>query len=272
MEMIVRPCDRKTAQAECLLQPHERVLPNTAKYCFVAILNGKIVGLAAWGWGITARKTVVKMFGKSYTNQVNCYLENCRFFMHEGTPKNAESKFLSTTIRLLFKYLPKLKFLISYSAGFQGMVGTIYQAAGFEYTGKQLSQSLNLIPNVGLVHNIALWQRYKVHEKKEFFHQHPDAVTLKGYNFKYIKFRDEKTKDEMMKTATFKIQPYPTKDEIKIWDSKGKVYTPKEVKYIPIIKMPTNARVSSKHRTPNNPLENGGCKTDPTAPKLTKND
>jgi hypothetical protein len=245
--LIVRPVSRSEAEELCRAHPHARTLPQSAKYHLVAYMDGNAMGLASWGWGVVPRRTIKSLFGMEDTS---LYLELCRFFMFEGTPKFAESKFLSYTIRLLFKNLPKLKFVYTYAAGFQGLIGTIYKATNFHYIGKHLMKGLHIIPNVGLVHDMAIYNRYKhvikgTH-RQVLQHFHPDAKTLFGYNFVYLMFRDKKTEDEMMPKASFKILPYPTEDEIRIWDSDGKEYTRTEIDKLSIIKLPSKINNTSK--------------------------
>lgn len=238
-KLIIRPVNRKIASEFCLLHPHARSLPNSSKYYMMGYVNGKPMGLAVWGWGVQPRGTINKLFGLKDTR---LYLELNRFFMIEGTPKFYESKFLSLSQKILFNNLPKLKFVFTYSAGFQGLIGTIYKACNYDYIGKQKTSGLHLIKGLGLVHDLSIYHRYgKGGSPLTILKRHyPDAVTLYGYNFSYIKFRNDKTKEEMMKYAKFKILPYPDESEIKIWDNEGKIYTKAEAGSLPVISLKTS--------------------------------
>src|SRR3972149_1837022 len=103
MDLLVRPCDRRTAENLCLPYPTERTLPKSSKYHFTANINGRVVGFAAWGWGQNPRASIRALFGQGEPRD---YLELCRFYLQDGTPPNAESQFLAQTIRLIFRYLP----------------------------------------------------------------------------------------------------------------------------------------------------------------------
>ena len=236
-EIIVKPLTRSQAKEYCLGHQNEPSLPNSSKYYFGGYINGKFIGIAVWGWGITPKKTVNKLFG---IEDVRIYLELNRFFLIPGTPPYAESKFLSLTHKILWKYLPHLRFLYTYSAGFHWMIGTIYKACSYDYIGKQLTGSFHNIPGVGMVHDLSLYDRYGLNRLKKFKKNFPTAVRIFGYNFTYIKFRDQKTKKELMKTATFEIQPYPTVDEIKVWDETGKQYTEEEARHLKAISLKSN--------------------------------
>ncbi len=233
-EIIVRPLNRSQAREYCLLHGHAPALPNSSKYYFGAYINGKHIGLAVWGWGITPKKTVNKLFGIQDTR---IYLELNRYFLIPNTPPYAESKFLSLTHKILWKFLPKLQFLFTYAAGFQGMIGIIYKACSYDYIGKQITNSYHNIPGVGMVHDIAIYHRYGEHSHAKFKKNFPTAVRISGYNFVYIKFRDKATKKQLMKSATFEIQPYPTVNEIKVWDENGKEYTVQEARDLKAISL-----------------------------------
>lgn len=236
-EIIIRPLNRAQAKDYCLLHGHAPSMPNSSKYYFGGYINGKQIGLAVWGWGITPKKTVKKLFGLEDTK---IYLELNRFFLMEGTPEYAESKFLSLTHKILWKHLPRLQFLFTYAAGFQGMIGIIYKACSYDYIGKQITRAYHNIPGVGMVHDIALYHRYGENCHAKFKKNFPTAVRIFGYNFAYIKFRDEKTKKQLMKTATFVIQKYPTTDEIKVWDETGRQYTEEEARKLKAISLKSN--------------------------------
>lgn len=233
-EIIIKPVKRHEAKEFCLQHGHAPSLPNSSKYYLVAYINGKLIGLAVWGWGITPKATIKKLFGLEDTK---LYLELNRFYLVPDTPKYAESKFLSLTQKILFQHLPKLKFLFTYAAGFQGMIGIIYKACSYDYIGKQITRAYHNIPGVGMVHDIAIYHRYGAKCHAKFKKNFPQAVRIFGYNFSYIKFRDDKTKKEMMEYANFEILPYPSVDELKIWDEKGKNYSLEEVKQLKAISL-----------------------------------
>lgn len=236
-EIIVRPLDRAHAKSYCLMHGHAPSMPNSSKYYMGGFINGKMIGLAVWGWGITPKKTVNKLFGIEDTR---IYLELNRYFLIPGTPPYAESKFLSITHKILFKNLPNLKFLFTYAAGFQGMIGIIYKACSYDYIGKHITRAYHNIPGVGMVHDIALYHRYgeKCHAK--FKKNFPTAVRIFGYNFSYIKFRNDKTKKELMRSASFTIQPYPTTADIEVWDETGRHYTEQEARQLKAISLKSN--------------------------------
>ena len=229
--MIVRPIKRHEAAQFCLEHPHAPSLPKSSAYYFAAFEKCKFIGLAVWGWGIVPKRTPIKLFGKG---KLTDYLELNRFFVVDDADKNTPSKFLSITHKILKKYLPKLKYLTTYAAGFQGLVGTIYQAAGYDYIGKQ-KVSFYWLPNKGLIHNISLWHRYSKTDYKFLIKKLGNVKKLNGYNFCYIYFLRDK--ERLLKMARFKILPYPKKEEIKIWDESGNIIEIEVAKKIPLLKL-----------------------------------
>lgn len=252
---VVRPIDRKRARVLCEAHPHARTLPNTSKYYMAAYIGGKIAGLAVWGYGIMPRHTPKHLFGDA--GEFDDYLELCRYFVYDWCPPNTASRFLAFTHRMIKKYAPGIKWLYTYAAGFQGMVGTIYQAANYDYIGRVLCNSFVHIPGRGLVHNIPLYLRYGRHingsnpkslrRLREFI---PGAVRWNGYNFRYIYWLcSKREKARLMESAKFSILPYPTKNDLEIWTDDGEgnrvMLDEQFARSIPIIKLPSSGHKKS---------------------------
>ena len=64
-----------------------------------------------------------------------------RLYLADDLPKNSESRVLGLVIRLLRRHTA-VKFLVSYADPAAGHVGTVYQAAGWVYTGTAEAQPL----------------------------------------------------------------------------------------------------------------------------------
>lgn len=243
VKVIVKPVSRKMAAEICKEHPHASSLPNSAKYYMVGYLNGKVCGLAVWGYGIVPRQTPNYLFKEQ--GKLSEYLELCRFFVYDWVPKNTPTAFLSATHRIIKKYAPGIKWLYTYAAGFQGLTGTIYQAANYDYIGTKLTKLIYLPEKKAIVHPIAVWHRYSTANLKELIPIFGDAKTWVGYNFAYIYWLcSDAEKEQLMKTATFKIHTTkPTKNDLKIWTED--VHGNKEeidieiAKQIPLIKLKT---------------------------------
>jgi len=211
-------------------------MPNSSKYFMAAFEGNKFIGLAVWGWGIVPAQTPKKLFGSGTTAD---YLELNRFFVVDDAPKNSASQFLNLTAKVIKKYDHKVKYLYTYAAGFQGLVGTIYQAAGYYYIGT-IECKFPYIKGVGLIHPISLYHRYKKTSPKYLKKIFGDKLSiLHGLNFCYLKFICSKQEQqELMATARFKIYDrYPNKKDLKIWDNNGNKIDPEVAKTIPIVKL-----------------------------------
>lgn len=242
---VVKPIARSKARKMCEHHPHAGTLPNSTKYCMELLIDGKSAGLAAWGYGIVPKVTPRKLFGDA--GRVEDYLELCRFFVYDWCPKNSASKFLAITHRLIKKYAPKIRYLYTYAAGFQGLIGHIYKAAGYDYIGRQLCDAFLYVKDKGLIHSIAIWHRWNIswnHGKpaKDLERIFPGAPVWKGYNFCYLYWLcDEKEKARLLDHAKFEIQPYPTEADMEIWlaysDGRTESITPEFARSIPIVKL-----------------------------------
>ncbi|GJM23923.1 MAG: hypothetical protein DHS20C16_03380 [Phycisphaerae bacterium] len=205
---------RAEAKQWCKRHPHASSVPNSSKHYYKLELNGAFAGLAVWGYGVRPACTARKLFGS--TDYVPKYLELCRFFVVDACPKNTASKFLSLTHRLLRRDDPDVGLLYTYAAGFQGLVGTIYQAANYDYIGTQECKSFLLV-GTKLYHIISLWHADKSWTTNPAKMQDvfPGCKRWHGYNFRYVYWQNDTFKQQHQ--HRFTTQPYPTTDDIDIW-------------------------------------------------------
>ena len=251
MRFVVKPVSKSQAIIYTSKHPHAPSLPNSSKYYMALYINNIFRGLAVWGYGIKPKQTPITLFGKMYSNNVNDYLELCRFFVdNNNVPQHTASKFLAVCHRLLKKHT-NVKYLFTYAAGFQGLIGTIYKASGYEHITKHETRLIYIPEIKGLVHPMSFWHRYNIiraEQKKGFGYVKrifPNALIWCGHNYRYLYYLCSKEeKNTLMQTARFKLEPPPQKEDIKIWfeDENGYV---KDIdiefaKTIPIIKLKSN--------------------------------
>lgn len=159
--------------------------------------------------------------------------------MTDDAPKNAASQFLNITARILKKHT-KVKYLYTYAAGFQGLIGTIYQAAGYEYIGTQVCTVYYLPKQGKMIHPMAVYHRYKKAKLADLQKIFGECVEWSGYNFCYIKFIcDAKERKRLLSKAKFELKPYPTKKDLVIWDSNKSAIDIEFAKTVPLVKLPT---------------------------------
>jgi hypothetical protein len=264
--VIVLPLSHKQAVKICQEHPHASAVPKSAKYYFGGYIDGRLCGVAIWGWGIQPRKTPQHLFSDNVTGIAN-YLELCRFFVYDWCPPCTASAFLCATHRIIKRHCPQIDYLYTYAAGFQGLVGIIYQASNYKYIGRKLCK-MTYLPNMGLVHDMTLWHRYNTHSLSFVRTIYPDAKLWLGYNFCYIYFPcSQERQAELMRHAKFTICEYPDEQDVMIWleDENG---TKEKIdvafaKKVPLVNLKTRGRgVNSS--TSGNHLEGGGAM--PTRP------
>ena len=66
----------------------------------------------------------------------DCVIELHRLHILDGTPKNTESHFVASCLKLLHKDRPEIKAVISFSDMTEGHHGTIYRACSFYQCGQ----------------------------------------------------------------------------------------------------------------------------------------
>ena len=71
-------------------------------------------------------------------------------------PRNSESFCIAKSIRLIKKYAPQVKWIISFADACQCGNGTIYRAANFVLTGIRRNTNIILLPDGQIVHKVAL--------------------------------------------------------------------------------------------------------------------
>lgn len=139
-------------------------------------------------------------------------------------PKNAESRCIAQSIRLIRKNAPHIKWVISFADATQCGDGAIYRASGFVLTGITKNKTIMRFPNgqvisvLTLTANIdstsvkKLCQDLKVPHKyrtpKEW--QKIGGVQLQGYMLRYIYFIDKSCKERL----TVPILPFSKINEV----------------------------------------------------------
>lgn len=97
--------------------------------------DGKLIGCLTYGRPL-ARLGVKSISEKLEARQT---LELTRLFIHDGYPKNIESRSIALSFEWIRQNLPEIEVLISYSDPEQGHRGIIYQATNWSYQGTGFS-------------------------------------------------------------------------------------------------------------------------------------
>ena len=127
---------------------YSKTLPG-CRYYFGLYHNDSLIGVAAYG------EPAMRHQARCY----DCDIELRRLCLIDDTPKNAESRFISLTL----KYLKKegVKAVLSLADPEHSHQGTIYKASNFEYLGEEKGGGSRLIHIDGIeVHSRTCWAIY----------------------------------------------------------------------------------------------------------------
>ena len=111
-------------------------------------------------------------------------------------PKYSESRCIAISIKLLKKYAPQIKWILSYSDGCDCGDGTIYRASGFQLTLIKENSDLFLLPNGSKIHSMTiksskpLMNKYG-NWKKYLDTEHFGWKKIIGFQLRYIYLIDK---------------------------------------------------------------------------------
>jgi hypothetical protein len=196
-----------------------KIVPNS-KFHFGIFYDNKLEGVLQYGNPMDKNKTI----GLVKNTKWNNFIELNRMALTDNLPKNAESRSIAITIKLLKKYAPHLDWILTYADGTQCGDGTIYRASGFLLTGIKQNKTMLQFPNgeVFADNTFTAHQttKQKIFGNKNFYEitdgkcsikylcEKTGAKILQGFQLRYIKF----LKPELQKNLTVDVIPF---DEIK---------------------------------------------------------
>lgn len=184
-DIIVKPINPTAANA--FVKKHHysgKVVPNSQLH-FGCFLNGVLGGVMQFGPSLDKSKVI----GLVKNTGWNEFIELNRMAFSELLPKNAESRCIAVTLRLIKKNYPHIKWVISFADGCQCGDGTIYRASGFKLTQIKTNTSIRQNPKTGQLmqdmqaFHLGILKEYKTWPK------------INGYMLRYIYFID-KTKEQ----------------------------------------------------------------------------
>jgi hypothetical protein len=164
----------------------------------------------------------------------NDFLELNRMAFSDLLPRNSESRCLSIAFKMIKKYYPNIKWIVSFADGCQCGDGTIYRASGFKLTGIKKNKTM-LINEKGDIRADLYFNINNLRDLKKTY------KPLDGYMLRYIYFID-KSKE---KDLTVPVLPFSMIDEMNARMYKGVSYK-------------RNASLVQEQNS-NFPVENGGA-------------
>lgn len=198
--IVLKPISAKVAN-DFVKQVHYsgKVVPNSQIHIGIYYF-GKLEGVMQYGPCLAKKQ----MLGLVKDTKWESFIELNRMAFTDALPKNAESRAIAISLKILKKHLPQLEWVISFADGAQCGDGTIYRASGFLLTGIKPNEGLRMNPETGeVMHTITAYHR---NMKKEFANWQP----VTGYQLRYIYFYN---KDDAKRLAV-NVLPYDTIDKV----------------------------------------------------------
>tara|TARA_R110002096_G_scaffold27031_2_gene83090 strand:+ start:1884 stop:2558 length:675 start_codon:yes stop_codon:yes gene_type:complete len=182
-----------------------KVVPNSRLH-FGCFLDGELGGVMSYGPSINKKGTINLVKGTGW----NGFIELNRMAFSEMLPKYSESRCISVSIKLLKKYAPQVKWIVSFADGTKCGDGTIYRASGFQLISINKNTALRINPITGESMHVIQAHHKKISQKFRKWE------SLVGYQFKYIYLIDKNCK------LTVPVLPFSKIDEIGAGMYKGK--------------------------------------------------
>jgi len=210
-DIIVKPI--KPSVANDFVKKHHysgKVVPNSQLH-FGCFLNGVLGGVMQYGPSTDKRKLCGLVKGTLF----NDFLELNRMAFCDLLPKNAESRCIAISVRLIKKYYPNIKWIVSFADGCQCGDGTIYRASGFKLTQIKKNTGLRQDEN-GNVYSQVTFSAHRPNEMEKF----RKMKRIDGFMLRYIYFVDKSKEQDL----TVPILPFRKIDEMGASMYKGKAY------------------------------------------------
>ena len=204
-----------------------------SKLHFGVFLDGQLHGVMSYGPSMNKQQMIGLVEGTGW----NEFMELNRMAFDSVLPRNSESRAIAMSIRLLKKYAPQVKWIISFADACSCGDGTIYRAANFVLTGIKPNEALCILPDGTRLHKMALSANPTTPRKElggrcyfdytngrfawKDFLQASGSRLLEGWQLRYIYFIDPKCR----KRLTVPEIPFSEIDEIGAGMYKGKKVT-----------------------------------------------
>lgn len=173
--------DRKKIESIIIKNHYSHTMPKNAAFCFLVLYEGSIEGAVSIGYGI--RPKMKHTWGIPETEKA---LEFDRMWLSDLPPKNSESKIIGMLFKLLRCLDPELRWLISYSDGTVGNVGTIYKASNFKEL-PSLKADFYILQDGTRVHPVTMYHRHGSRAWSLLQSIYPNIKKANGRQYRFIR-------------------------------------------------------------------------------------
>ena len=125
---------------------------NNSKLHFGVFLDGSLHGVMSYGPSLDKSKIIGLVADTGW----NEFLELNRMAFDSVLPRNSESRAISMSIKLIRKYAPQVKWIISFADACSCGDGAIYRASNFVLTGIKENLNLAELPDGTRIHKMTL--------------------------------------------------------------------------------------------------------------------
>lgn len=154
---ICKDIDSKTANIFIKKYHYSGKVVSNSKLHLGLFRGGVLLGVLSFGYPVNAKRTPNNIVAGSTYNSM---YELNRMAMHDDEPKFSESKAIGLCMKWIKRYHKHIDYILSYSDGKEGNIGTIYQATGWDYLGYMISDSFWELDNI-IMHNVQVWHKFK---------------------------------------------------------------------------------------------------------------
>lgn len=130
-DIVLRPIGRDAANDLVRRVHYSHKTVNNSQLHIGVFYGGSLEGAMQFGPSLDKRKLQGLVAGTLW----NEFIELNRMAFSEALPRNSESRAIAVAMKMLRKYAPHLKWVVTFADGTQCGDGTIYRASGFVLTG-----------------------------------------------------------------------------------------------------------------------------------------
>lgn len=206
---------------------------NNSKLHFGVFYQGTLHGVMSYGPSMNKQQLIGLVEGTGW----NEFLELNRMAFDAVLPRNSESRAISMSIKLIRKYAPQVKWIVSFADACSCGDGTIYRASNFVLTGIKPNEALCILPDGTRIHKMTLSSNPTVKRKElggKCYYDFTDGVhawkkfldvtgarLLDGWQLRYVYFIDPACRDKL----TVPEIPFSRIDELGAGMYKGEKIT-----------------------------------------------
>ena len=151
-ELVMRVIPSSVANPFIRAHHYSGKVVNNSKLHFGVFLDGSLHGVMSYGPSLDKSKIIGLVEGTGW----NEFLELNRMAFDSVLPRNSESRAISMSIKLIRKYAPQVKWIISFADACSCGDGAIYRASNFVLTGIKENLNLAELPDGTRIHKMTL--------------------------------------------------------------------------------------------------------------------